>query len=90
MSDDPTPLSLHDLTQYRDDPAALVERLWKHIELPPYQLEILESVRDNKHTFVHSGHKMGKSLVAALATMWFFLTRSPATVLLISAKEQQL
>ena len=90
MSDDPTPLSLHELAQYRDDPAALVKRLWPYIALPPYQQEILDSVRNNKHTFVHSGHKMGKSLVAALATMWFFLTRSPATVLLISAKEQQL
>ena len=90
MSDGPTPLSLSELAIHRDDPAALVDRLWSDLKLQPYQKEILESVRDNKHTFVHSGHKMGKSLVAALATMWFFLTRSPATVLLISAKEQQL
>jgi hypothetical protein len=92
MPDDPSPppLPLDQLAIYRHDPAALVARLWPHLSLPPYQREILESVRVNSHTFVHSGHKMGKSLVAAVATLWFFLTRSPATVLLISAKEKQL
>jgi hypothetical protein len=90
MSDNRLPLSLTPFAHDRDDPAALVKRLWGHVNLQEYQAEILNSVRDNKQTFVHSGHKMGKSLTAALATMWFFLTRSPATVLLISAKEQQL
>lgn len=90
MSDKSPSLSITDLATHRDEPTNFVKVLWPKLDLQPYQIDILNSVRDNKETFVHSGHKMGKSLVAALATMWFFLTRSPATVLLISAKEQQL
>jgi hypothetical protein len=90
MSDDSKPISLQELAAHRDDAPGFIKQLWRDFALQPYQAEILESVRVNKHTFVYSGHKMGKSLVAALATLWFFLTRSPATVLLISAKEQQL
>jgi hypothetical protein len=90
MSEDQIPLSLGELVRFDDDPTGFVHHLWNPTTLPNYQQEILDSVRDNKHTFVYSGHKMGKSLVAAIATLWFFLTRSPATVLLISAKEQQL
>ncbi|HEX7380243.1 MAG TPA: hypothetical protein VF278_24215 [Pirellulales bacterium] len=90
MSDKPTPIPLHELAPFEEDIPGFIEHLWPDFKLEPYQAEILNSVRANKHTFVYSGHKMGKSLVAALATLWFFVTRSPATVLLISAKEQQL
>jgi hypothetical protein len=80
----PTWASLH------DRPIEFVERLWPSAKLTDYQREILASVRDNNQTYVYSGHKMGKSLVAAMAALWFLVTRSPATVLLISASEHQL
>ncbi|HEX5443707.1 MAG TPA: hypothetical protein VFW87_07760, partial [Pirellulales bacterium] len=73
-----------------NDPAGFAAHIWPGFQLADYQREILESVRDNNQTFVFSGHKMGKSLVAAMAALWFFTTRSPATVLVISASEQQL
>ena len=90
MSDDPTSIPLSDFARFRHDPAGFVHELWPDFKLQSYQKEILESVRVNKESYVYSGHKMGKSLVAAVAALWFFLTRSPATVLLISAKEHQL
>ena len=73
-----------------NDPAGFAAHIWPGFQLADYQREILESVRDNNQTYVFSGHKMGKSLVAAMAALWFFTTRSPATVLVISASEQPL
>lgn len=76
--------------RFQNDPQGFAAHLWPDLPLAEYQREILDSVRDNNQTFVYSGHKMGKSLVAAMAALWFFATRSPATVLVISATEQQL
>lgn len=77
-------------TRFQSDPQGFAAHFWPGMPLAGYQREILDSVRVNNQTYVYSGHKMGKSLVAAMAALWFFATRSPATVLVISASEQQL
>lgn len=71
------------------DPCAFVGRFWPHITLAPYQQRILESVRDNTETWVHSANEMGKSFIAALTAIWWFSTRK-SKVVTISTTESQL
>jgi len=66
---------LDEWARHASDPCGFVHRFWPHVGLAPYQREILESVRDNAETWVHSANKMGKSFVAALAAVWWFTTR---------------
>lgn len=72
------------LTDFSRDPLAFVELCWPHISLISKQAEILESFRDNRETFVPSGAELGKTFLAALAALWFFLTRQPSRVIIIS------
>lgn len=60
-----------------------IETLWKA------QVEILESIRDNKFTTVRSGHNIGKTHTAAIAAWWFGLSRYPATVLTTASTAAQ-
>ncbi len=69
------------------DPAWFVEevlgmRPW------PKQIEILESVRDNKETAVRSSHGIGKSCVAGMATHWF-LSGGPGIVITTCVTQRQ-
>lgn len=45
------------------------------------QLEVLQSLRDNKYTAVKSGNTIGKSHVAALSVLWFIMTHRPSKVI---------
>jgi len=58
---------------WRYDPVAWVEERVKG-ELWSKQKEILESIRDNRKTAVHSCHSAGKSRTAAYATGWWLDT----------------
>lgn len=61
--------------QYRRDPAAWsAEKLDVH--LWSKQIEIVESVRDNRLTAVHSCHEVGKSLSAAVTVAWWLDTHA--------------
>lgn len=75
--------------RFRSDPCLFVGHFWSHIKLARYQAEILESVRDNTETWVHSANEMGKSLCAALTTLWWFATRK-SKVITISPSQDQL
>jgi hypothetical protein len=74
---DPTP------NPYVDDPAGWVEhrlgeRLWSK------QVQILESVRDNRRTAVHACHAAGKSKAAALAACWWLDSHPPGEAFVVS------
>lgn len=75
--------------RFRSDPCLFVGHFWGHIRLARYQAQILESVRDNTETWVHSANEMGKSLCAALTTLWWFATRK-SKVITISPSQDQL
>lgn len=59
------------------------------IELWSAQVEIVESIRDNRNTTVRSGHKCGKSTALAVAALWFYCTFPRARVLMTAVKSSQ-
>lgn len=68
---------------YARDPVAwtqdvLREHVWSK------QGEILESVRDNRHTAVHSCHESGKSFIAARAVAWWLDQHPPGTAFAVT------
>lgn len=72
------------------DPLVFVETFWPDTRLYKEEVQILESVRDNKQTFVPAANKLGKDFTSALAILWFFLTRHPCRIVTTSAKEPHL
>jgi hypothetical protein len=75
-------------SRFVDDPVGFAKQFWPHVELAPYQREIIESVRDNPETWVHSANEMGKSLIAALSAIWWFSTRRAKVVTSSTTKDQ--
>lgn len=69
---------------YRADPTR-----WANdklgIELWSMQQTIIESVRDNPKTAVHTCHQVGKSLCAAVAACWFIDVHPPGTAFVLSS-----
>lgn len=67
---------------YRRDPVMWVnaqgEEVWSK------QAEILESVRDNRYTAVHSAHDMGKSFIASRAIAWWISVHPPGSAFVVS------
>lgn len=67
---------------YRENPIAWVrkngEEVWSK------QAEILESVRDNRYTAVHSAHDMGKSFIASRIIAWWIDTHPPGSAFVVS------
>lgn len=66
--------------KWRKDPVYFCENflgtsLWEK------QKEIIESVRDNKHTVVRSGHGVGKTFVSANIVLWFLSVFYPSKVI---------
>lgn len=57
----------------------LGEFLWSR------QRQILESVRDNRRTAVHSAHEVGKSFVAARAAAWWIDTHPPGEAFVVTS-----
>jgi len=69
--------------QYRADPVgfvtgALGEQVWSK------QVEILESLRDNRRTAVPACHAPGKSHIAARAIAWWVAVHDPNTVRVVT------
>jgi hypothetical protein len=69
--------------KYRNDPVRFVteglgESVWSK------QVEILESVRDNKRTAVPACHAPGKSHIAARAIAWWVAVHGPETVRVVT------
>lgn len=53
------------------------------------QIEIAESVRDNRETNVHSGHATGKDFILGRVCLWWLFTRPRAVVVTTAAKAKQ-
>ena len=73
-----------------NEPERFIKFFWPNMQLYDRQIEIIHSIRDNRESFVHAGHKLGKDRTAALAALWFFCTRQPARVIITSSTEKQL
>ena len=75
-------------TRYRDDPAAFCREI---LGFEPWakQVEILEAVRDNRRVAVRSGHKIGKSSIAAALALWYWASFPDARVVMTSTTSRQ-
>lgn len=76
-------IRLAELLEHADNPAywvkdVLGEHLWSK------QVEIAESVRDNRYTAVHSAHDTGKSFVASRVVAWWLSTHEPGEAFVVS------
>jgi phage terminase large subunit len=60
------------------------------VELWSKQVELLESIRDNRNTTAKSGHKCGKTADIAIAATWFYCTHPDARVILTAVKAKQI
>ena len=69
-------------SKYATDPTGFARDIVA-IELWEGQQGIANSVVENRHTSVRSGHKVGKSLVCAILALWFFCTFPEAKVWLV-------
>ena len=72
------------------DPLGLARFLWPKVSFYTEQVKIIESIRDNKQTFVSAGNKLGKDFTAGFVVLWYFLTRTPCRIVTTSAKEDHL
>jgi len=74
--------------KWRKDPVLWArERLGVH--LWSKQREIIESVRDNSDTAVHSCHEIGKSFVAAVTACWWIDVHPPGSAFVITTAPTQ-
>jgi phage terminase large subunit len=73
---------------YRTDPARFCREI---LGLEPWsrQVEILEAIRDHDRVAVKSGHKVGKSNIAASAALWFYSSFPDARVVMTSTTSRQ-
>lgn len=72
------------------DPLRFCKMCWPKMALYDKQAATILSVRDNKQTYVHAAHAMGKSRLAAITAIWWFCSRSPSRVIATSSSEKQL
>lgn len=77
------------MARYRTHPVEWVERFLPGMKLAPYQRDILRSLPRHAETWVESANGVGKTMTAAIASLWFFLTR-PGIVYTISPSQHQL
>lgn len=77
------------LRRFRSDPCGFAKALWPRLVLTEYQERILKSLVVTPEVWVRSANGVGKTLVAAIAAVWFFSTRT-GIVVAISSKEDQL
>ncbi len=76
-------------TRWASDPVGFAREVLG-IRLWGAQVEILESIRDNRNTTVRSGHKCGKSTALAVAALWFYCSFDRARVVLTAVKAEQI
>ena len=66
---------------YKSNPALFVKEVLDNNKRWSKQTEIIESVRDNRNTYVKSCHGVGKTYTAKDVALWFLYCFHPATVL---------
>lgn len=69
--------------QHRKRPAQWAKEV-AGLDLWSKQVEIMESVRDNKKTAVKSCHQVGKSLTAATVVAWWLSTHEPGSAFAVT------
>lgn len=77
------------LERWRRDPIAWFREVLGGPQPWSRQVEIIESVRDNRETNVHSGNAIGKDWLAARIALWWLFTRRKAIVVTTATKELQ-
>lgn len=70
--------------QWVDDPVGFITKRLK-ASIWSRQREIVESVRDNRHTHVRSCHGTGKSYIAARAAAWWLEAHEPGEAFVLSS-----
>ncbi len=75
-------------TIYRDDPVGFFRNV---LGIEPWakQIEIIEGVRDNVQVAAKSGHRVGKSYLAAGLALWFYCSWPDARVVLTATTAPQ-
>ena len=66
---------------WQNNPVFFSEQLF-NLKLWQKQVEVINALRDHKKVAVKSGHTIGKSLLAADATLWFLLSYYPSKVII--------
>lgn len=74
--------------EFKDDPGGFSSQILG-IDLWEVQLEIALSVRDNAKTAVSACYSSGKTLLAAVLTLWWLFTRTPAMVVSTAPTDKQ-
>ena len=81
----------HDfIARYRDDPSGFAEHV---IGMKPleWQREVLNAIATGERRLsIRSGHGVGKSSCAAVAILWFLLTRYPCKIVVTAPTASQL
>lgn len=85
-----TPEEQAELYEIHQDPLKFTAFYWPHIKLYDKQVEVLESLRDSRLTFVHAGTGLGKDFITSLGVLWFFRSRNPCKIIISSASEDHL
>jgi hypothetical protein len=76
------------LDSWRADPVLMAREAFG-VEPWSRQAELLRAVAAFDRVAVRSGHKVGKSITAAILAFWFALTRTPSRVVLVSSSAFQ-
>jgi len=79
MTSSPTPL-VKTLHRFQNNPDYFSQEVLGG-ELWSKQIEVMNSVRDNKFTAVRSGHGVGKTHIAAKIVIWFLTCFKPSKVI---------
>lgn len=66
---------------YRKDPMLWIRTVLDKKKRWDKQVEVIESVRDNRRTFVKSAHGLGKTFTAKDVALWFLYNFLPSTVI---------
>lgn len=75
-------------TRYYDDPCGFALEVLG-IKLTEDQESVLRAVVEHMRVAVSSGHKIGKSVLDAVAALWFYATRDEARVIMSSVTARQ-
>jgi len=68
---------------WQEDPVGWVESVLREF-IWSKQIEVLESVRDNRYTAVKSAHDTGKSFIASRAAAWWIDSHPPQSAFVVS------
>lgn len=71
--------SVGDFSKYKSDPVGFCTEVLG-VWLTPDQARVMVGLAQGRRVKVNSGHNLGKSYVAACATIWWYYTRNPGVV----------